>query len=781
MEVEAVPAIVKTAHEALDETRRALEDIAAKILFVKKEGKPKSELRELSTQMSLLFITLRQLNRTILVEEDRIKAETESAKAPVDFTTLQLHNLMYEKNHYLKAINTCRDFRSKYSDIELVPEEEFLKNAPEDIKEKVLASDAAHDLMLKRFNYELFQRKELCKLREKLEQHKKSLVETIASRKKFLSSLPSHLKSLKKATLPVQQQLGILHSKKLKQHYAAELLPPPLYIVYSQLLAQKEAFGEKIEMEITGSVKDAQTFSQRQASRETGTSTNMESIRLDDDAPDEEEDVQRRRKRLKKNLPKENGDQGGIHQTHPLKVFVHIFDDDLQPKSPKLMSLKFEYLIKLNVVCVGVEDPEQASDENILCNLFPNDTGTELPHQTAKLYAGDFVAFGDKSTRPYMWAQHLAGMDFLPEVPPLQQHSENLKTEARSANVSSGLYLYRRENRVQTVLQRIRSRKKALMALVEQLNFLVKLKWPLLDNENVPWALHTPLCNLQQWLPVRPVVDSSVSAVTAEKLVGSVGHELDRRSVPPSEIESAREDGELPMALPATVFPDDSSTKISNVSSDLESSRSLTLISKNITPPKMVKSSSFGRNEDDLDLILDMESDVEEKVCIESETDIVGAIEEPWVDHSAREFHLVLCRKDGNEQMLKLEATVKISIEYPLRAPFFKLRLSPDGSQDSFECFNELRAMESEVNLHILNMLSVDSENYVLAHQIRCLAMLFDLHFNTAYEKRKSNSVIDAGLCIPFNDNLLGRVVRGRDRRRMLSWKRIGRNNHSSC
>ncbi|PKU79903.1 hypothetical protein MA16_Dca012091 [Dendrobium catenatum] len=697
MEVEAEPAFVKTAQEALDETRRALEEIAAKILFVKKEGKPKSELRELSTQMSILFITLRQLNRTILVEEDRIKAETESAKAPVDFTTLQLHNLMYEKNHYLKAINTCRDFRSKYSDIELVPEEEFLKNAPEDIKEKVLASDAAHDLMLKRFNYELFQEndnncvifcvanlqleeKELCKLREKLEQHKKSLVETIASRKKFLSSLPSHLKSLKKATLPVQQQLGILHSKKLKQHCAAELLPPPLYIVYSQLLAQKEAFGEKIEMEITGSVKDAQTFSQRQASREngnlrdvrcdSGTSTNIESIRLDDDAPDEEEDVQRRRKRLKKNLPKENGDQGGIQQTHPLKVFVHIFEDDLQPKSPKLMSLKFEYLIKLNVVCVGVEDPEQASDENILCNLFPNDTGTELPHQTAKLYAGDFVVFGDKSTRPYMWAQHLAGMDFLPEVPPLQQHSENLKTEARSANVSSGLSLYRRENRVQTVLQRIRSRKKALMALVfevffgyrEQLNFLVKLKWPLLDNENVPWALHTPLCNLQQWLPVRPVVDSSVSAVTAEKLVGSVGHELDRRSVPPSEIESAREDGELPMALPATVFPDDSSTKISNVSSDLESSRSLTLISKNITPPKMVKSSSFGRHEDDLDLILDMESDVEEKVCIESETDIVGATEKPWVDHAAREFHLVLCRKDGNEQMLKLEATVPLEV-----------------------------------------------------------------------------------------------------------------------
>lgn len=116
----------------------------------------------------------------------------------------------------------------------------------------------------------LIQRKELCKLREKLEGQKKSLLETIANRKKFLSSLPSHLKSLKKASLPVQNQLGVLHTKKLKQHHSAELLPPPLYVVYSQFLAQKEAFGEQIDLEILGSVKDAQAFAHHQANVETG-------------------------------------------------------------------------------------------------------------------------------------------------------------------------------------------------------------------------------------------------------------------------------------------------------------------------------------------------------------------------------------------------------------------------------------------------------------------------------------------------------------------------------
>lgn len=97
------------------------------------------------------------MNRAILLEEDRVKAETEKAKAPVDFTTLQLHNLMYEKTHYMKAIKACRDFKSKYPDIELVPEEEFFSSAPEEIKGNTLSKDSSHDLMLKRLHFELYQ------------------------------------------------------------------------------------------------------------------------------------------------------------------------------------------------------------------------------------------------------------------------------------------------------------------------------------------------------------------------------------------------------------------------------------------------------------------------------------------------------------------------------------------------------------------------------------------------------------------------------------------------
>jgi len=83
-------------------------------------------------------------------------------------------------------------------------------------------------------------------------------------------SLPSHLKSLKKALLPVQNQLGVLHTKKLKQHNSAELLTPPPNVIYSQLLAQKEAFGECIDLELAGNVKEAQSSTRQQGNKDSG-------------------------------------------------------------------------------------------------------------------------------------------------------------------------------------------------------------------------------------------------------------------------------------------------------------------------------------------------------------------------------------------------------------------------------------------------------------------------------------------------------------------------------
>ena len=74
----------------------------------------------------------------------------------------------------------------------------------------------------------------------------------------------------------------------------------------------------------------------------------------------------------------------------------------------------------------------------------------------------------------------------------------------------------------------------------------------------------------------------------------------------------------------------------------------------------------------------------------------------------------------------------------------------------------------------MLKILPANEQNYVLAHQVSCLAMLFDYYLDEASpspERTISTSVIDVGLCKPVSGRFLGRSFRGRDRRKMISWK----------
>ena len=58
------------------------------------------------------------------------------ARAPrrLDQDSLQLHNLLYEKNHYLREIARCRDFRSKHLAVQLVDESTFAATAPAELQ-----------------------------------------------------------------------------------------------------------------------------------------------------------------------------------------------------------------------------------------------------------------------------------------------------------------------------------------------------------------------------------------------------------------------------------------------------------------------------------------------------------------------------------------------------------------------------------------------------------------------------------------------------------------------
>jgi len=307
-----------------------------------------------------------------------------------------------------------------------------------------------------------------------------------------------------------------------------------------------------------------------------------------------------------------------------------------------------------------------------------------------------------------------------------------------------------------------------------QLDYLTKLKWPRIEHKNAPWASRNPLCSLHSWSLTSSYPEPSSRSILMVSGAASnnVDSDVERSVTNWEETEGTREDGELPVVIPAENEPNGSTILHPEVSPEIRShSRGLSLISKSATPSKLSISQSFGRNEDDLDLLMYSDNELEDQPCILDETEKASPIvDRSWEDYASKEFTMVLSKTMKKGPKVMLEAKVKISMEYPLRPPLFRLRLLSEKSE-TLKWHNDLRAMEAEVNLHILRSLPPSYEDYILTHQVMCLAMLFDMHFDEEYEKRKVTSVIDVGLCKPVSGTMLTRSVRGRDRRQTIYWR----------
>lgn len=111
--------------------RKAMSKIAK--LKASSDPNAEDEVHELQIQTSLAFIELKKLNR---MEKFRTKFARDSlvtAKSSVDSKHLHLQNLLYEVMHLKKEVIKCLQFKSKDELIQLVSEEEFYKEAPENI------------------------------------------------------------------------------------------------------------------------------------------------------------------------------------------------------------------------------------------------------------------------------------------------------------------------------------------------------------------------------------------------------------------------------------------------------------------------------------------------------------------------------------------------------------------------------------------------------------------------------------------------------------------------
>lgn len=77
----------------------------------------------------------------------------------------------------------------------------------------------------------------------------------LAERQRYLDDIQAHLNAMREAAEPLSKHLQLPPRGTTQQqqlHAAISLLPLPLFIIYRQLMAVAEVFGDPVEVAITG-------------------------------------------------------------------------------------------------------------------------------------------------------------------------------------------------------------------------------------------------------------------------------------------------------------------------------------------------------------------------------------------------------------------------------------------------------------------------------------------------------------------------------------------------
>ena len=275
----------------------------------------------------------------------------------------------------------------------------------------------------------------------------KTLKDGIRRRRTFMDGLGAQLKSLKRASLPLQTHLELPFALAERRTRAARALPPPLYVLYTQLAAAKEAFAEDIDVSIEGSIADAEAFARREAAArekkekvsergDGGVSGGVVSGSKLEDGDDEDGERTRKRARTSTGAGEDGDDP---YATHPLAVVLVVGSGSA--------TCTFRHHVALRVVSC---ETRASLDADLLVNLFPDDDGEESPNAANALRWRGFRwdADGRRRERPFRWCQHLAGVDFLPAAP----------RAGLAEAVHEGVATHQRQARVRHVLAAIRAR-----------------------------------------------------------------------------------------------------------------------------------------------------------------------------------------------------------------------------------------------------------------------------------------------------------------------------------
>lgn len=460
------------------ETCSELRGMMKEIFELKCKKSPAADITEKRIQASLLFVTLKKLNRLEKLRLKSIRDATNASKQSVDSFNLQLQNLLYEVLHLRKEVDKCINFKSADESLNLVSEQEFYKEAPEDISRPKVTGEDPHALRLARLQWELQQRKELGESAVSREAERDKVETGVRQREARGRELQPQLAAILEASLPVQQFLGMELTRSRQQHKLANLLPKPLYMLFTQVSAYSSASDPLLSVEVVGDEGEARKAREEMAKGDTSVEEdgNGEQDSVDKEGDAEGDGRAAKKRRDKKSKSKEEQEKRSKALAFfPLTVKMKL---SLAEREDSLC-LEFSHLTSLDLVSVSVSLSLESGSKldtggvalevsSILSCLYPGDTGIHSPspatdHQLAAMgLTGPLSSLlGNVNRRVYTWANTMCGLTFLPQL-------GNSSEGERGQGSVSKLHL-------ETTISLLRSRLEARLSLQGQLDALSKI------------------------------------------------------------------------------------------------------------------------------------------------------------------------------------------------------------------------------------------------------------------------------------------------------------------
>lgn len=201
---------------------------------------------------SLEFVLIKKVNRLVKYKVRSGREELQAQKTLVDCNRLHLQNLLYEVNYLKREIKHCYKFKSQDEDIDIYEQRSVL----------VTEEDLSHKDRIARLERELNLRKKLSNDYSKLLNDKTIVFNEIIVKMETLSTFAPSLRTLLKATRPLQEALQLPIEQKWKLEHKVHMLPQPLYLTYVNLRAIEMLEG-CFELTVIGQEDDVKLYEGR--------------------------------------------------------------------------------------------------------------------------------------------------------------------------------------------------------------------------------------------------------------------------------------------------------------------------------------------------------------------------------------------------------------------------------------------------------------------------------------------------------------------------------------